>query len=239
MRIRNFALAAVVALGVPSMTAISSAQAAVPTCFGQTVTVMGTPGDDTLIGSGDVAEVIYGGGGNDLIVGGEFYEGGSAPDFLCGGPGDDRVLGSPGADRLSGGEGNDYVDGGNGADVEHGNGGDDRLGAGSFADADSANDVMRGGSGNDTLVGGWGMDQMYGEAGADSLYDLECDGPTLLNGGGGDDYLESWSSSFDGYGANVCSSVADRVVGGTGVDTAVVDALDAVSTTENVTLKSP
>src|SRR5215207_9439150 len=103
MRSRNFVVAAALALGVTSLTAISSAQAAVPTCFGHTVTVMGTPGPDTLIGSGDVSEVIYGGGGDDLIEGGEFYAGGSAPDLLCGGPGDDRVLGSPGADRLSGG----------------------------------------------------------------------------------------------------------------------------------------
>lgn len=185
-----------------------------------------------------MSDVIYGGGGNDTIIGGDFYWSdnipGQAPDLLCGGPGADRVTGSPGNDKLNGGDGNDYVDGENGADLEQGNAGNDRVGQGSFEDADSANDVMRGNGGNDVMYGGWGSDKMYGDAGADQLYDVECSA-TLLNGGSGDDYMESWSSSFEGWHGNVCNFVADQVVGSTGIDTAQVDRLDSVTTVERLT----
>ena len=143
--------------------------------------------------------------------------------------------GSPGNDRLNGGRGKDFVDGGNGADVEHGNAGNDTVGKGSFQDADIANDISRGGPGNNIVTGGWGEDQLYGNAGADQLYDDECDGPTVLAGGRGNDYLESWSSSFDGWHQNVCNSVADTAVGSTGNDTAQLDRRDAVSTVEHLT----
>jgi Ca2+-binding RTX toxin-like protein len=45
----------------------------VPTCFGQPATIVGTDGPDTLIGQSGVADVIYGGGGDDGI-GGEHYD---------------------------------------------------------------------------------------------------------------------------------------------------------------------
>jgi Ca2+-binding RTX toxin-like protein len=215
---------------------VGSAAAATPTCFGQPVTMMGTEGPDELIGRSDVRDVIYGAGGDDYVSGGDFYGAGAAPDLLCGGPGNDHLEGSPGNDKLNGGDGNDEVDGGNGADVEQGNAGDDTVGQGSFADADAADDISRGGIGNDTLYGGWGRDKLYGEAGNDTIYDSECDGPTVLDGGPGNDYLESWSSSFDGWHGNVCSSVADSVAGGTGTDTAQVDQLDSVSAVERLTL---
>jgi Ca2+-binding RTX toxin-like protein len=233
------AIAATAIAGLPLVSSAVPSQAATPTCFGKPATIVGSAGPDTLVGQGGVSDVIFGGGGNDYISGGDFYGGdaipGNAPDLLCGGPGDDRVTGSPGNDKLNGGDGNDYVDGGNGADLEQGNAGNDTVGKGSFADADSANDVMHGNGGNDVLNGGWGKDKLYGDAGADQLYDEECDGPTLLNGGAGDDYMESWSSSFDGWHGNVCNSVADQVVGDIGIDTAQVDRLDSVTTVEHVT----
>ena len=210
-----------------------------PMCFGRPATIIGTPGPDTLIGQSGVSDVIWGGGGSDFIVGGDFFGEddvpGAAPDLLCGGRGADRVIGSPGDDKLSGGRGNDFVDGGNGADLEKGNAGNDRVGRGSFADADSAADVSMGGPGKDELNGGFGADQLFGQGGADMIFDNECDGPTLLNGGGGADYLESWSSSFDGFHTNVCSSLADEIVGGRGPDTAQADVLDGVRKVEDLT----
>lgn len=229
---RGVALATAAGL-VAAPTLVLTAQAA-PTCFGQPVTIMGTPGDDRLEGLPDVSDVIHGGGGNDLIYGGDFYEDGNAPDLLCGGPGDDRVIGSPGDDKLRGGPGDDVVNGQNGADLELGDSGDDRVGQGSFADADRADDVMRGGPGDDRLAGGWGQDQMYGGSGADELYDWECDGPTVLAGGPGRDHLESWTSSFEG-GVEPCNVVGDEVDGGAGRDTATVDAPDEVTGVEQVT----
>lgn len=97
------------------------------------------------------------------------------------------------------------------------------------------NDVLRGGGGNDELIGGWGQDRLLGNAGADTLIDAECDGPTLLDGGTGNDYLESWSSSFDGWHGSLCDSVTDRVIGNGGTDTAEVDRRDYVSTVERLT----
>ena len=245
MNIRRISRSAgALALAAVPITLLSPAHAAPtpspPSCFGKPATIVGTPGNDTLVGQGGVSDVIWGGGGNDTIIGGDFYGEdqipGSAPDLLCGGPGDDRVLGSPGNDKLSGGKGNDRVDGENGADVEQGNAGRDRVGSGSFADADAANDVSRGGPGNDVLLGGWGKDKLYGQGGADQIVDEECDGPTLLSGGAGNDYLESWSSSFEGYGENVCNVVGDHVIGGLGSDTAKVDGLDSVRRVEHVTV---
>jgi Ca2+-binding RTX toxin-like protein len=228
----------VVALTLVPLAGTSPATASTPMCFGRPATIVGTPGDDRLVGQSGVSDVIYGGGGDDVIVGGDFYGDdetpGAAPDLLCGGPGNDYVEGSPGNDRLSGGSGDDVVDGANGADVERGDGGHDIVGGGSFEEADSANDVSRGGSGDDVLAGGWGHDRLYGQRGNDTLYDEECDGPTLLDGGAGRDYLESWSSSFEGWHGNVCNQVGDNVVGGAGVDTAQVDRLDNVIDVEHL-----
>lgn len=65
--------------------AAPSAQA-VATCFGQTPTIVGTEGDDTLNGTaGD--DVIVGLGGNDVIRGLE------GNDTICAGAGDDDVAG--------------------------------------------------------------------------------------------------------------------------------------------------
>lgn len=227
------ALPAAAALVATSMSLVP-AEAVLPTCFGATVTIMGTAGNDTLIGSEDVRDVIYGGGGDDHIVGGEFYADGKEPDLLCGGPGNDRLTGARGNDKLNGGDGDDVVDGSNGADVEQGNAGHDRVGGGSFADADRANDIQRGGPGNDILVSNWGNDKLYGNGGADTLSDTECSA-TLLIGGRGNDYIESWSSSFEGWRSNICTEAADRVIGGNGTDTAELDRLDSVSSIERLT----
>jgi Ca2+-binding RTX toxin-like protein len=234
-------IAAVAALAFAGLPLIWSAptQAAVPTCFGKPATIVGTDGPDYLTGQSGVADVIYGGGGNDTISGGDFYQQdqipGAAPDLLCGGPGDDTMRDSPGSDKLNGGDGNDTMrDYGYGNDLLQGNAGDDWLNDESCADCGYGNDVLHGNGGNDTIANGWGKDKDYGDAGADRLYDYECDGPTYLNGGAGNDYLESYSSSFDGYGT-ACNRVADTVVGGTETDTAKVDRLDSVTGVEHVT----
>ena len=210
------------------------AQASPPTCFGATVTIMGTAGDDVLIGSEDVQDVIYGGGGRDTIQGGEFYADGTAPDLLCGGPGNDYVKGARGDDKLNGGDGDDVVDGSNGADVEQGNAGNDRVGGGSFDDDDDAADIQRGGPGKDTITTNRGSDRAYGQRGADRLIDTECGG-SLLHGGPGDDYIESWSSSFEGWQANICTGPADAIIGGRGTDTAEVNEHDSVFEVEELT----
>jgi Ca2+-binding RTX toxin-like protein len=76
--------------------------------------VIGTPGNDTIIGfnsRGDIydnsaANAFTGGGGNDLLVGLE------GADRLLGGPGNDRLLGGAQKDKLVGGGGRDRCVGG-------------------------------------------------------------------------------------------------------------------------------
>lgn len=72
--------------------------------------VIGTPGDDTMIGYREEPVTVYpsgsantftGGGGNDTLLGV------SGPDRLIGGPGKDRLIGGPGSDRCIGGSGKD------------------------------------------------------------------------------------------------------------------------------------
>ncbi|HEV2796116.1 MAG TPA: hypothetical protein VGV65_00720, partial [Nocardioides sp.] len=127
------------------------ASAAVPTCFGQPATIIGTAGADNLSSSAYVADVIWAGGGDDYVSGNptgedDFFAEYPA-DLLCSGPGNDRVRGGPGDDRISGGDGDDELHGGHGSDVVQGNRGNDRIEDESYHDADSGNDVMRGGGG--------------------------------------------------------------------------------------------
>jgi Ca2+-binding RTX toxin-like protein len=76
--------------------------------------VIGTPGNDTIIGfnsRGDIydnsaANTFTGGGGNDLLVGLE------GADRLLGGPGNDRLLGGGQKDKLVGAGGRDKCIGG-------------------------------------------------------------------------------------------------------------------------------
>lgn len=80
-----------------------------------------------------------------------------------------------------------------------------------------------------------GKNQLFGNAGADQLHDQECDGQTLSNGSGGNDYLESWTSRYEGLRQFPCTDVADKIVGSSGIDTADVNEVDSVSTVEHVT----
>ena len=83
------------------------------------------------------------------------------------------------------------------------------------------------------MLGGFGHDRIYGGPGPDQLFDDECDA-TLMNGNGGDDYLESWWSSY--FGEQCSGGEPDTVLGGYGTDTAKVNAIDSVRTVEGVTL---
>jgi Ca2+-binding RTX toxin-like protein len=226
------------ALLVSAFLPVATAQAATPTCFGKPATHVMQPGEGTYDTRNGLVDVVVGTSGADTIRGpGEFGPTTDVGDYLCGGPGNDRIFGSAGPDHINGGDGDDNVEGWRGADVVQGNAGNDRVDEGSMDSQDRANDILRGGIGNDTLIAGWGKDKAYGDDGSDKLYDLECDGPTVLDGGGGNDSLESYSSSFEGYGGNVCHEVADQIVGGTGTDSALIDRLDKLTAVEKVTTK--
>ncbi|MCP5031401.1 MAG: ExeM/NucH family extracellular endonuclease [Actinomycetia bacterium] len=122
-----------------------------PTCQGRPATIIGTPGDDVIVGTSK-ADVIMTFGGNDEI------SGGNGNDVICSGYGDDTVNGGNGKDRINGEQGNDTIDGGNGKDTVNG-------GAGS--------DEIRGGNGKDSLDGGDGSDNGDGGRGVDSCANFE------------------------------------------------------------------
>ncbi len=99
-----------------------------PTCAGQTATIVGTGGADTLRGTRG-KDVIKARGGNDQVRGLQ------RRDVVCAGGGDDTVRGGAGGDTLKGGSGRDLLKGGSGND--------DLLGGG-------GRDTCRGGGGRDT-----------------------------------------------------------------------------------------
>lgn len=153
-------------------------------------TVVGSNGDDVLLGTPG-RDVIAGGNGHDIVYG-------------LGG--NDMLLGGNGNDTLYGGDGADLLLGGNGTDTGFGNGGDDSACGGNDGDvlvAGAGNDSLAGGNGDDILSAGFGDDRAVGENGDD-----------LLTGGPGDDDLRSGNGSDivgGGFGL-------DRMVGDNGND---------------------
>ena len=101
-------------------------------CEGLAATIVGTPGDDHILGTA-AADVIAGLGGHDFIIGlagDDVICGGASGDYLKGGLGDDRLLGGPGGDGLIDGRGDDVVRGGTGPDVAHLSRGNDLVSGG-------------------------------------------------------------------------------------------------------------
>ncbi|NNF56576.1 MAG: ExeM/NucH family extracellular endonuclease [Acidimicrobiales bacterium] len=112
-------------------------------CNGLVPTIVGTPGDDVIVGT-NKADVIMGLGGDDVI------NGLNGKDVICGGPGDDEIDGGNGTDLILGGRGNDTISGGNAGDDIRGGSGDDTL------YGNNGNDAIDGGAGTDTCDGGLG-----------------------------------------------------------------------------------
>ena len=119
-------------------------------------TITGTPGNDTLRGTG-LHEVICGMDGDDTIYGGD------RGDTIYGGTGNDTIYGRDHYDTIYGGDGGDTIYGGTGNDTIYGERGDDTL------YGDEGRDTIFGGQGNDTIYGGDGDDTIRGNAGADTV----------------------------------------------------------------------
>ncbi len=111
----------------------------------KTKVLMGTNGDDSIMGYADSDSLVVG-GGNDVV----HAQGGD--DTVDGGGDDDMLYGEDGNDLLYGGEQKDWLYGGNDADTLRGGAGDDWL------DGQDGDDVFDGGEGGDYLDGGAGND---------------------------------------------------------------------------------
>lgn len=135
--------------------------------------VDGGSGDDSIT-TGDDADTILGGTGNDTIDGGlddDHIEGNDGHDEITAGEGSDTVLGGDGDDTIYGGINNPAANIPDPSDPELDNG-DDSLVGGKGDDlifGEDDNDTLEGGIGNDTLDGGIDDDTLIGGAGADSM----------------------------------------------------------------------
>ncbi len=202
-------------------------------------TIIGTEGDDVLVGSG-IPDEIFGLGGDDILLGLldiDYLDGGPGNDVLDGGAGLDFARYSSdtagvvidlsagtatgalsGNDTLTnienifGGKGNDTITGDTNANDLRGDDGNDTINGGAGNDTlsgQNGNDVLSGGGGDDLLTGD---DPDEGETGNDTIYGGT--GNDTLIGGNGNDVLngeDGDDSLFGGAGA-------DTINGGAGGD---------------------
>ena len=130
-------------------------------------------GDDNInldITIGTIAKTIDAGAGNDTV---DLL--GSDDADIFGGIGNDILIGSPAADNIFGGPGNDVLIGGGGIDHEYGEEGNDILGnpsaVGNGAADDPGNDFLFGGDDSDIFVWepGDGSDTIEGGDGSSDI----------------------------------------------------------------------
>ncbi|MET1077325.1 MAG: calcium-binding protein [Pseudomonas sp.] len=123
--------------------------------------IIGTSGNDTLVGNDYEQDILRGGLGNDYLVDNGQYD-------------DDQLYGGTGNDTLHSSGGNSLLDGGDGSDVLHAYSG--------------GNSTLLGGDGHDWLSGGWGKTHMQGGLGNDNISGGQVD--DLLQGDAGDDQIQ-------------------------------------------------
>jgi|GEM_PF-2523810 len=160
--------------------------------------------------AGSTYVYLYGGAGDDLLVGWEGKDelyGGADNDALWGGAGDDLLDGGDGNDTLAGEAGSDTIIGGKGNDVVVGDVDDTQ---GDVIYGGEGNDTLTGSSGNDYIDGGIDEDNISGGAGDDYLYGGDDDVRDQLFGGAGNDTL-------------VAGSALDLLNGGSGNDIYILD----------------
>jgi len=165
---------------------------------------------------GDGSNLIFGRGGDDLVLAGGgsdnlFLFGGD--DVAIGGLGNDRIRGQRGEDLLAGGSGDDRLDGGRDGDVLAGGAGDDEIegGRGNDALADGlGNDFLDGGRGDDlflfteaSLIGGTApdSDRFEGGSGVDTLVIALTEESFLFEAANfEDEFVPSESFTFESLG---------------------------------------
>jgi len=131
-----------------------------------TVELLGSMGDDVMIGPKYDGATFHGGAGNDRLIaksgrgksvhhflggaGNDYLKGGQGKDILDGGTGDDTIVGGDGRLRIIGGHGNDEMSKGEGnGQIDTGPGRNRVVSAG-------GNDTITVGTGENDLTGGPG-----------------------------------------------------------------------------------
>ena len=165
-------------------------------CPGEVVYVEVGDGDDRVVAHEPIS--IFGGPGDDVLIGGDDMQGGPGRDQLTGTDGDDRLDGGPGTDTIDGGAGSDMVQLGDRktavvVDLARSTAGGDTVTGIEGVEGTSGNDRLFGDDGNNRLLGGGGDDVILGR--------------------GGDDYLDGMNGD-------------DRIVGGDGNDALIGERLD-------------
>lgn len=128
------------------------------------VELVGSRGDDVMVGPKYEGAVFHGGAGNDRLIarskrgksvhrffggaGDDLLQGGSGRDHLDGGTGDDTILGGAGRNVIFGGHGNDVIEDGEGASVIHTGPGRNRV------ISEGGEDTIHVGSGENEITGG-------------------------------------------------------------------------------------
>jgi len=162
--------------------------------------VLGTSGDDTIVGRG-TGTLLDGGAGDDLIIGGDggnVFVGGAGSDRLIGGLGIDTAdySADPGAVRVD-------LQAGTATDAF---GGEDTLISIENLIGSDYDDVLIGNDKDNVIVGGLGADTLTGGAGADLfvLRKPEDGGDTITDFTPGEDriVLEDFGLDFVVDGAN-------------------------------------
>jgi Ca2+-binding RTX toxin-like protein len=211
---------------------------------GQGDNIIGTSGDDFLLGT-DNREVIKGLNGADELVGfggSDTIDGGNGDDILDGGKGDDQLLGRGGHDIILGEQGNDNVVGGGGIDWAYYHnalfGGGDPAAVTVDLSAGTATDMWGGtdhivstedvigtlndgdlltGDGHDNLLSGYfGADTLNGGAGDDFLETGGALG-AVINGGDGSDTVFMFSGTGTDLKINLAKTGEQMVAGDTSV----------------------
>lgn len=202
--------------------------------------INGFGGNDTLVTDPGVSlpMVIDGGSGDDVLTtgdGADVVNGGDGNDTLNGAGGGDRLIGDRGGDTFNGGEGDDTTvwNNGDGSDLMNGDNGVDRVEVNlSGADEVSTIKPENGRVRYDRLtqvafnlsIAGAEFFELNALGGNDTLTASPGTGlPIVADGGAGDDVF------------NVRDSAAGHFFGGSGTDTATIDANDTTVDVETAT----
>lgn len=177
---------------------------------GQSPNVMIFGGDNGFVldaSQSDFAILLYGGNGNDTLIGSRFNDllvGQDGADVLEGREGDDSIYGNNGNDVLKAASGNDRLDGGSGVDTLDGGTGES-VAEMTFAGLLGLSGSKFRGVESDVLLAGIVLCKIYGSAGDDYFYGSEAAIPVEVYGLGGNDTL-------------VGSPGDDSLNGGEGID---------------------